>query len=123
MKITPLSKKMKMTKPRQEVPGKTRKTTKKLTTKTLIDLRKNQPQQETIVLNKEPNRAILNRAGSSIEIDVLIGVDAGDWFCSICEKNIVEDMVQCLICQKWVHESCVGPKNKIKKYVCFKCCS
>lgn len=37
-----------------------------------------------------------------------VGVE--DWYCKICEERSVEDMIQCLRCKQWVHETCAGVK-------------
>ncbi|KAG8304129.1 hypothetical protein J6590_101793, partial [Homalodisca vitripennis] len=87
---------------------------KTLTTK--IPIRKCQPVQETIGLNVKQNPVVLNQAGSSAQSDVMVEINPDEWFCSVCEENAIEDMVQCLLCGKWVHESCAGSKARIKKY-------
>ncbi|KAG8269876.1 hypothetical protein J6590_097851 [Homalodisca vitripennis] len=94
---------------------------KTLTTK--IPIRKCQPVQETIGLNVKQNPVVINQAGSSAQSDVMVEINPDEWFCSVCEENAIEDMVQCLLCGKWVHESCAGSKARIKKYVCSNCSS
>ncbi|KAK6998413.1 tigger transposable element-derived protein 6 [Biomphalaria glabrata] len=34
-----------------------------------------------------------------------------NWYCFICEENLKEDMIQCLICASWVHIACAGCEN------------
>lgn len=53
--------------------------------------------------------------------NIEICVNPNDWFCHVCEENIVEDMVQCLKCKKWAHTSCAGSGKKLKKYKCENC--
>lgn len=52
---------------------------------------------------------------------VEIKYNADDWFCFICEENLVEDMVQCFNCKKGAHTSCAGKGKKLKKYTCENC--
>ncbi|XP_045462177.1 uncharacterized protein LOC123672207 [Harmonia axyridis] len=120
MKIRPLSEKIKVTKSSQDVADFSHILTKKSTTNT--STRKKQP-QEAVILKKDPNLAILNQAGTSAHSDVLIEIEPEEWFCLVCEENSIEDMVQCLHCSKWAHESCAGSKAKIKKFICSSCSS
>ena len=43
------------------------------------------------------------------------------WFCDLCEEDAQQDMIQCMLCKKWVHEECAGVKKWQKKYFCVKC--
>jgi hypothetical protein len=75
--------------------------------------------------SKRPTKqaVILNAASTSKQDDIIIEVQSEDWFCSVCEESSIEDMVQCLLCDKWVHEKCAGSKKKIQKFVCSNCSS
>lgn len=54
-------------------------------------------------------------------VDIEVGLQGDDWYCYICEEKFVEDMVQCLVCASWVHESCAGVKSGLKHFVCIDC--
>jgi hypothetical protein len=44
------------------------------------------------------------------------------WFCFLCEASVEENMVQCLRCKQWVHESCSGLSHKdLIFFICDKC--
>lgn len=83
------------------------------------------PKTKSVVPNKKPktNAVILNAASTSKQEDIVIEVQNDYWFCSVCEEIAIEDMVQCLLCAKWVHETCAGSKAKIRKFVCSNCSS
>lgn len=42
------------------------------------------------------------------------------WFCAICKECRMENMVMCLRCNQWVHDSCTSGGN-LTKYVCDNC--
>lgn len=48
-------------------------------------------------------------------------VDIEKWFCKICLKCAVEDMIQCLICKAWVHVDCACVAKTVKKFICPLC--
>ncbi|CAH2003948.1 unnamed protein product [Acanthoscelides obtectus] len=54
-------------------------------------------------------------------VNAQIEYDTTEWYCHICEENIIENMVKCMKCKKWAHTSCAGTKKQIKKYVCENC--
>ncbi|CAH1963229.1 unnamed protein product [Acanthoscelides obtectus] len=54
-------------------------------------------------------------------VNAQIEYDTTEWYCHICEENIIQDMVKCMKCEKWAHTSCAGTKKQIKKYVCENC--
>lgn len=62
-----------------------------------------------------------DKASTSTQAEIIVEVELEDWLCLVCEENVVEDMVQCLLCKKWAHECCAGSKAKTKKFVCSKC--
>ena len=39
------------------------------------------------------------------------------WYCFICDENLQEDMVQCSVCDTWVHAACAGSESD-KQYTC-----
>ncbi|KAK6993607.1 tigger transposable element-derived protein 6 [Biomphalaria glabrata] len=43
-----------------------------------------------------------------------------NWYCFICEENLKEDMIQCLICASWAHIACAGCENA-DTYTCELC--
>lgn len=45
------------------------------------------------------------------------------WFCFICKKDRVLDMILCDFCFRYVHEKCVGitKDNRIERYECPEC--
>ena len=45
------------------------------------------------------------------------------WYCEMCSTESVEDMIQCMSCRKWVHETCAGVKKGKKRFFCFVCFS
>lgn len=49
------------------------------------------------------------------------GSNNSNWFCFICEENIVENMIQCMSCKKWLHEKCGNVRPSTKKYFCPTC--
>lgn len=122
MKLKPISEKLTVKKISQEVADKTSDLPTKSTTK--APTRKNTKQKqskEAVVLKENPKLSFINQAGTSSQSDMIIEILPEDWFCSVCEENVIEDMVQCLLCGEWVHESCAGSKAKIKKFICHKC--
>nr|CAI5850859.1 unnamed protein product [Callosobruchus analis] len=54
----------------------------------------------------------------NIQTSVDIEVDPADWYCFMCEDNMIEDMVQCMKCKSWAHSKCAGKGKKLKKYIC-----
>lgn len=62
-----------------------------------------------------------NEQSICISHDVTISVNENDWFCYLCNKTLIEDMIQCLQCRSWVHESCAGVLKKCKLYYCPQC--
>lgn len=45
-----------------------------------------------------------------------------DWYCAVCGKNEILDMRLCIICQKYVHEDCVGLTKEMKeRFICPSC--
>lgn len=112
-KMKPLTKKVEA---KKNLTGKFNKKT---------SLKQKEPKKTDVCKEEEaeqlPNLGVLNQAGTSAQSDILVEIDSNEWFCSVCEETAVEDMVQCLLCGKWVHESCAGSKQKIKKFVCSNC--
>lgn len=43
-----------------------------------------------------------------------------EWYCKLCCESIVEDMIQCLKCRDWVHESCANIESR-DKFLCDIC--
>ncbi|KAB0803737.1 hypothetical protein PPYR_00707 [Photinus pyralis] len=41
-------------------------------------------------------------------VDAVIEINAEEWYCQMCDECRVENMIQCIKCQKWSHESCVA---------------
>lgn len=62
-----------------------------------------------------------NAPTTSHTSDVTIEVGQDDWFCSVCEESVIENMVQCLQCRTWVHETCAGVKSGLKRFLCVEC--
>lgn len=48
--------------------------------------------------------------------------DERDWYCPVCQMNEISDMRLCIVCQKYVHEDCVGLTKEIKdNFICPFC--
>lgn len=44
------------------------------------------------------------------------------WFCFVCDTCAEEDMRLCIVCCRYVHESCVGlTKDDKEKFICPQC--
>lgn len=44
------------------------------------------------------------------------------WYCHGCKIDKIIDMRQCLKCQKWYHEICVGlTKDDEEQFICPEC--
>lgn len=43
-----------------------------------------------------------------------------EWYCKLCCESIIEDMIQCLKCRDWVHESCANIESR-EKFLCDIC--
>lgn len=44
------------------------------------------------------------------------------WFCRACKENRVSDMRQCVKCNIWYHEECVGlTKDDKESFYCQNC--
>lgn len=49
-------------------------------------------------------------------------VDEQDWYCAVCQVAKISDMRLCVVCQKYVHEECVGLTKEMKDiFVCPLC--
>lgn len=44
-----------------------------------------------------------------------------NWFCFLCQECTCEDMIQCLMCSKWVHVDCAGITESQREYFCDVC--
>ncbi|KAB0803436.1 hypothetical protein PPYR_00406 [Photinus pyralis] len=51
---------------------------------------------------------------------IIIETNEEDWYCSLCNESIIEDMIQCMQCRKWAHEMCAGVHVK-SSYICDLC--
>jgi ribosomal protein L37AE/L43A len=47
--------------------------------------------------------------------------EVDSWFCDMCQQEFVEDMVRCMTCNKWFHETCAGVKKGRERFFCFAC--
>ncbi|KAG8272077.1 hypothetical protein J6590_050029 [Homalodisca vitripennis] len=56
---------------------------------------------------------LLNAASSSKQADIVVEMCVDEWFCSICEENKIEDMIQCTKCLSWSHELCAGSEDHL----------
>lgn len=45
----------------------------------------------------------------------------GSWYCTLCQEDLKETMIQCTQCEMWVHELCAGTNKKTKDYNCDDC--
>lgn len=66
-------------------------------------------------------KGLVNVASSSSDPEFMIEIEQEEWYCSLCDKNTVEDMIQCQQCLTWKHESCAGIKSGIKMFICEDC--
>lgn len=53
--------------------------------------------------------------------NIIIESNIEDWFCTLCKESVIEDMIQCTICKKWVHEMCADMTQNKDVYVCDLC--
>jgi len=53
--------------------------------------------------------------------NIIVSIYEENWFCFLCMGARIEDMIQCIECKLWVHESCTGVLKKEKIYFCPKC--
>lgn len=44
-----------------------------------------------------------------------------NWFCFLCQECREEDMIQCLMCSKWVHVDCAGITESQREHFCDVC--
>lgn len=51
----------------------------------------------------------------------IVEINKDDWFCKLCQENLIEDMVQCSACKSWVHESCAGVSKDKLEFTCDFC--
>lgn len=58
---------------------------------------------------------------SAKEGNVEIEVAEEDWYCFICGESVVEDMVQCTMCEKWAHETCACVEKHEMTFECDNC--
>lgn len=80
--------------------------------KTTLDENAKVPKQKKPKLStKEPQPSTSKQADENIE----------KWFCKICLKCEIEDMIRCMICKAWVHVDCACVKKHVKKYLCPHC--
>lgn len=68
-------------------------------------------QKKPKLSTKEPQPSTSKQVNENIE----------KWFCKICLKCEIEDMIQCMICKAWVHVDCACVKKHVKKYLCPQC--
>lgn len=48
--------------------------------------------------------------------------DEQDWYCAVCQVNEISDMRLCIVCQKYIHEDCVGLTKEMKdNFICPLC--
>lgn len=60
------------------------------------------------------------RKASTIDTTVpVIAINESDWYCHLCDQFFVEDMIQCIVCKNWVHESCAALVTS--NYICDIC--
>jgi hypothetical protein len=71
------------------------------------------PKKVKCKLSNEP------RPSTSRATEIEVNID--EWYCFLCDQNLIEDMVQCSKCRRWVHESCSGAIAE-KVYACDECC-
>ena len=52
-------------------------------------------------------------------------VNSGKWPCSVCEKGIQANSVQCTVCKKLIHRRCSGVRSDLSRVVdgfwCRRC--
>lgn len=97
-----------------------------LTTETYINtLRKKKKAtskgKSKVKKTKGDKKVIVNNASTSSSTDIVVNVNKDDWFCIICETIRLENMIQCIACEIWVHEACARVLKEDKIYLCPKC--
>lgn len=70
---------------------------------------------------KTTKNVVINAPSTSRQPDVIIEVQQDEWYCLLCESCNVENMIQCISCKIWFHESCAGVKSGPVKFVCVNC--
>lgn len=47
-------------------------------------------------------------------------INENEWYCKFCKECIIEDMIQCLKCRDWIHESCANVAST-ETFICDFC--
>ena len=68
------------------------------------------------------SQIFLNTPSTKVEQNsITICTKKEEWFCFLCNESHVENMIQCIKCTLWVHDSCAGVLKKTKTYYCPNC--
>ena len=73
------------------------------------------------ITNRKVDSVLLNTASTSASSSIIVSLTEEEWYCTLCEEVRLEDMIQCLKCFKWVHESCARVTKTKKIYYCPQC--
>ncbi|CAH0557524.1 unnamed protein product [Brassicogethes aeneus] len=75
------------------------------------------------IFQEEKSKQKTKTTKPSKKNEVLIEINADEWFCVICQEGIIEDMIQCTKCGEWAHEMCADLTRPKSDYVCDLCFS
>ncbi|XP_076388843.1 uncharacterized protein LOC100877113 [Megachile rotundata] len=85
----------------------------------------------TIELTSSPYKDYLQKCGEQKETSVKRKIITGasnkkkknnnEWYCTLCDENRKDNMIQCLKCKIWMHDKCAEVSKKVKKFICTNC--
>lgn len=88
-------------------------------------LTKNKPGRVKPTTSKSSGERMTNSMGvhstSQAVEDVEIELNLDEWYCFTCEETLLESMVRCSKCSRWVHQRCSGMSARTKKFTCVDC--
>ncbi|CAH1955815.1 unnamed protein product [Acanthoscelides obtectus] len=88
------------------------------------------PDMKQAVTVKLPRKKAMNYKAQTITKDLfqqnpsssrIVPDQVADWYCPACKENRLSDMRQCMKCQVWYHEECVGLTESDLIFECPEC--
>lgn len=90
--------------------------------KSIEDKKTTLGENKTLKTRSNPKKIKLEgEKGREKEKNINCDLNESTWYCTVCEETYEENMIRCMTCKSWVHTTCAGVKESLKKYICPLC--